>query len=290
MGRFRDDDEWWYYTPADPIPVSGGIRAKSQRGGFGSKWWGRRWVKTLESFNLGARLGRGKSYARGGQVANLVIGAGEITAAVQGTRKKPYTVRIRLRSFTAEEWQGIVRKLRRLPIEVAALLQGEMPEALDAIVQARGLSLFPETDRDLVTDCSCPDWSNPCKHIAAVYFLLAEAFDDDPFLLLRLRGMDREQLLAQLQTAAVRRAVEEPRPESAVPLPSAHAEFWGQVAPIIYNDSDLGDAPPPPFALLGAPSFWRAKQTFDRSMTTALDGGASNAEEFITFWNPEIRP
>lgn len=283
MGRFRDDD-WWYYTPADPIPVSGGIRAKSQRGGFGSKWWGRRWVRTLESFDIGARLSRGKSYARGGQVAGLVIGAGEITATVQGTRKKPYAVRIRLRSFTAEEWQEIVRKLRRLPIEVAALLQGEMPEALDTIVQERGLSLFPETDRDLVTDCSCPDWSNPCKHIAAVYYLLAEAFDDDPFLLLRLRGMDREQLLARLQTAAVRRAAEEPRQETAVPLPAAHAAFWGQATPNIYKDSDVTDPPPPPFATLGAPSFWRAATAFDRSMDAILDAATETAGEFLAFW------
>jgi uncharacterized Zn finger protein len=209
---------------------------------------------------------------------------GTLEERIDGMIEKPYIVRIRLRSFSAEEWQDIVRKLRRLPIEVAALLQGEMPEALDAIVQARGLSLFPETDRDLETNCSCPDWSNPCKHIAAVYFLLAEAFDDDPFLLLRLRGMAREQLLAQLQTAAVRRAVEEPRPESAVPLPSAHAEFWGQVAPFIYNDSDMTDAPPPPFALLGAPSFWRATKPFDRSMDTILDAATETAGEFLAFW------
>lgn len=283
MSRFRDDD-WWHYTPAVPLPVRGGIRAKSQRGGFGIKWWGKRWVKTLESFNIGARLGRGKSYARGGQVANLAIGAGEVTAAVQGTRRTPYKVRIRLKAFTAEQWQGIVRKLRRMPIEVAALLQGEMPEALDAIVRDRGLSLFPGTVRDLTTDCSCPDWSNPCKHIAAVYYLLAEAFDDDPFLLLRLRGMDRAQLLAQLQTAAVRRAVEEPRPDIVVPLPSVPTEFWGQSSPIIYNDISDDSAVPPLLALLGAPSFWRAATPFDESMTALLAAAAETAGEFLTFW------
>ncbi len=283
MSRYSDDD-WWHYTPAAPLPVRGGIRAKTQRGGFGSKWWGRRWVKTLESFDIGARLGRGKSYARGGQVANLVIGAGEVTAAVQGTRRQPYKVRIRLRSFTAEQWQGIVRKLRRMPIEVAALLQGEMPEALDAIVQARGLSLFPETDRDLVTDCSCPDWSNPCKHIAAVYYLLAEAFDEDPFLLLRLRGMDRAQLLTQLQTAAVRRAVEESRPDIMSPLPSAPLEFWGQAAPIINNDSTDDLSIPSMLALLGAPSFWRAARPFDESLTAILDAATETAGEFTAFW------
>ncbi|MBN1447297.1 MAG: SWIM zinc finger family protein [Bacteroidetes bacterium] len=283
MSRYRDDD-WWYFSPAAPLPVRGGIRAKSQRGGFGSSWWGRRWVKTLESFEIGARLGRGRSYARGGQVANLVIGAGEVIATVQGTRRKPYTVSIRLRSFTAEEWQGIVRKLRRMPIEVAALLQGEMPEALDIIVRERGLSLFPQTGRDLVTDCSCPDWSNPCKHIAAVYYLLAEAFDGDPFLLLRLRGMDREQLLAQLQTAAVRRAVEEPRPEDGVPLPSTPAEFWEASPSFSYTTLPDDAAPQSIITLLGVPGFWRAERSFEESVTSMLAAAVTTAREFIAFW------
>lgn len=283
MSRYSDD-EWWYYTPAVPLPVRGGIRARSQRGAFGMTWWGRRWVLTLESFDIGARLSRGKSYARGGQVADLVIGAGEVTASVQGTRRKPYAVSIQLRSFTPEEWQGIVRRLRRMPIEVAALLQGEMPEALDAIVQGLGLSLFPTTSRDLRTNCSCPDWSNPCKHIAAVYYLLAEAFDDDPFLLLRLRGMDRDQLLAQLQTAAVRRAVAEPRPESAVPLPAAPSEFWGSGSPFIYNPIPDENPPPPVVALLGPPGLWRAERRFDEAMHSVFALGVETAEEFTAFW------
>ncbi|MBE0643925.1 MAG: SWIM zinc finger family protein [Bacteroidetes bacterium] len=278
------DDPWWHYTPAEPLPVQGGIRAKSQRGGFGGTWWGRKWVRTLESFNIGARLGRGKSYARGGQVADLVIGAGEVRARVQGTRRTPYKVSIRLRAFTAEEWQGIVRRLRRMPIEVAALLRGEMPEALDAIVAEKGLSLFPRTDSDLITDCSCPDWSNPCKHIAAVYYLLAEAFDDDPFLLLRLRGMDRAQLLSQLQTAAVRRVAEAPPRQQGPPLPADPEQFWSRsdaLASPLPSDIDPAASI---ISALGAPSFWRAARPFAETLAGIHRQAAATAEEFTAFW------
>ncbi|MFZ1729996.1 MAG: SWIM zinc finger family protein [Bacteroidota bacterium] len=274
----------WHYTPAEPRPVEGGIRAKSQLGGFGGTWWGRKWVKTLESFNIGARLGRGKSYAREGQVAELVIGAGKVRARVQGTKRKPYKVSIRLRAFTAGEWQGIVRRLRRMPIEVAALLRGEMPEALDAIVAEKGLSLFPLTDSDLTTDCSCPDWSNPCKHIAAVYYLLAEAFDDDPFLLLRLRGMDRAQLLSQLQTAAVRRVAEAPPEREGPPLPADPETFWGKASLLPSPTTVEIDPAVSIIAALGAPSFWRAVRPFEETLAGIHRQAALTAAEFSAFW------
>jgi uncharacterized Zn finger protein len=279
----RHDDDWWYYTPAAPLPVAGGIRAKSTRGRFGKNWWGRQWVQTLESFNIGARLGRGRGYARDGQVADLRIGAGEVSAKVQGTRRQPYEVRIFLHAFRSEDWQKVMRKLRRMPIEVAQLLNGEMPEALDNLFEKSGLYLFPRASRDLKTECSCPDWSNPCKHIAAVYYLLAEAFDDDPFLLLRLRGMDREQFLAQLQTAAARRVAESPKGAEGVALPLDHHSFWTPSPPATVVPRAAEPQPVPILAGLTEPPFWRSERLFTETLSVLYSHAAETAREYVVF-------
>lgn len=191
-------DGYGYYEPTKPIEVKGGIKAKSKRGSFAQSWWAKRWVKTLESFNLGARLTRGKSYARKGQVTSIKIEAGLVRAKVQGSDPKPYSVTIKVRTLTGSEWDLLAEKLAMRPIFAAKLLSGEMPEDIDSVFKEIGLSLFPEKLDDLETDCSCPDWSNPCKHIAAVYYLLGEEFDRDPFLIFKLRGMDMDDFMSTI--------------------------------------------------------------------------------------------
>jgi hypothetical protein len=89
-----------------------------------------------------------------------------------------------------------------------------MPHEMDEVFRGAGASLFPEQYRDLETECSCPDWSNPCKHIAAVYYLLGEEFDRDPFLIFRMRGMTREEFLALLGESGAKQ-----RPAAAETLP-----------------------------------------------------------------------
>ena len=110
------------------------------------------------------------------------------------------------------------------PIIAASLLSGRMPANIEDTFRAVGLSMFPDQRDDLETDCSCPDWSNPCKHIAAVYLLLGEEFDRDPFLIFRMRGMDREDLLGpEFRRSA--RTLEGPT-LPAEPLPPEPGEFW----------------------------------------------------------------
>ena len=213
-----------YFPPSRPIAVSGGIKAQSQRGAFASRWWAKRWIAVLESFNIGARLGRGKSYARQGQVLDIQIVRGEVKARVQGSRKQPYQVSIALAPFKASEWRKLMAAMAGEARFSASLLAGEMPTDIEEIFEVEGLSLFPKRQSDLETDCSCPDWSNPCKHIAAVYYLIGEEFDRDPFLMFKLRGMDREALLAELGEAAGDDdgwPLAEPEPLPAEPL-----VFW----------------------------------------------------------------
>src|SRR6516162_6165467 len=94
-----------YFPPSRPRAAKGGIKAQSNRGQFGATWWAKRWIAVLESFQIGARLGRGRSYARSGQVLNINVDEGEITARVQGSRPKPYDVRIGVKKLTAAEWK-----------------------------------------------------------------------------------------------------------------------------------------------------------------------------------------
>jgi uncharacterized Zn finger protein len=191
-------DGYGCYEPTKPIEVKGGIKAKSKRGSFAQSWWAKRWIKTLESFNMGARLSRGKSYARKGQVTSIKIETGLVRAKVQGSSPKPYSVTIKVHTLTGSEWELLAERLALKPIFAAKLLAGEMPEDIDSAFKEIGLSLFPEKLGDLETDCSCPDWSNPCKHIAAVYYLLGEEFDRDPFLIFKLRGVDMDDFMSIL--------------------------------------------------------------------------------------------
>ncbi len=200
---------WSYYEPAKPKEVKNGLKAKSIRGCIGETWWSKRWVKTLESFNLGARLTRGKSYARKGQVISIDVNPGIVRARVQGTGSEPYDVVIKLKPLSDAEWDKAASTMASKAVFAARLLGGEMPQNIEEAFSESGLSLFPSKGRDLKTDCSCPDWSNPCKHIAAVYYLLAEQFDCDPFLIFKLRGRSKEDIMEAMRKMRSAEAVEE---------------------------------------------------------------------------------
>lgn len=180
-------------------PVEDGISARSRRGAIGESWWSGRFLAVLTALGVGGRLSRGKTYARAGQVIDLAIEPGAITATVQGSRDEPYRARIGLRPFADEAWDAVLGALAADSWYAAALLAGEVPDDLEDVLARVGLSLFPQGSAELPMDCSCPDWSVPCKHLAAVAYLAAEEFDVDPFALLRWRGRDRATLLAALR-------------------------------------------------------------------------------------------
>jgi len=175
----------------------------AKRKAFGKTWWAKKWIEALEILgsNYSNRLPRGRTYARRGAVADLIITPGEVMAKVQGTRRTPYRVRIGLKALTDKQWQKAIKVLAKRAIFAAKLLMGEMPPNIDEVFNSCGLSLFPARATELKTSCSCPDWANPCKHIAATHYILAEAFDRDPFLLFELRGWTKEKVLEELRTA-----------------------------------------------------------------------------------------
>jgi uncharacterized Zn finger protein len=223
------DDTGQFYPPSRPRRAAGGIRARSKRGPIGEQWWSRRFIDVLESLGLASRLSRGRSYARSGQVLALDIGTGHVTATVQGSRLKPYRVRLTVDPLTTRQWRAVEAALAGRAVFRAKLLAGEMPAEIEQVFADCGTPLFPRSARDLGMVCSCPDWEVPCKHLAAVCYVLAEAFDADPFAMLAWRGKGREELLTSLRSITGGREPTASRPVIDVqdrPLAECVAEFW----------------------------------------------------------------
>jgi len=289
---------WWHYKPTHPISVKGGIKAHSKRGAIGKSWWAKRWTAALRQIMDSGRLSRGRSYARRGQVMDIHVQDGEITAKVQGSRRTPYKVRIRVKPLKDADWDRVLDVLAGQAIFTAQLLAGEMPTDIEEAFAAANISLFPASVKELETNCSCPDWANPCKHIAAVYFLLGEAFDDDPFMLFRLRGRTQEQVLAGLR--ARRGAIEEeeeeagpdptalPAEETApAPLPEDPAIFW-RLGQSLDDFQVQPKAPQVPLSLLqrlGQPTFAPADL---RSSLSAAYQTVTQRAEALAFGEEEV--
>lgn len=193
LGRFNPRP-----APSTPIRTNRGIKARSQRGDFSQNWWARRWIKSMELLVDPARLQRGRSYARSGQVLSVQENPYGVEARVQGSRPAPYKVIIQLTPLTDDQWALVTDALAEQALFTAQLLAGEMPANIEDAFETAGVNLFPKLAGDLFSSCSCPDWANPCKHVAATHYILADRFDDDPFLLFRMRGRSQEQILAEL--------------------------------------------------------------------------------------------
>ena len=241
-GEWRARRDWSRFTPAKRIPVDDGLELRSRRGVIGESWWSRRFLSAVESILTGGRLTRGRTYARQGQVIDLGIGSGLAVAQVQGTRRTPYGVQITMPAASDERWEAIVETLAGQAGYAARLLAGELPHEIEDVFAQAGVALFPERGSHLITNCTCPDWATPCKHAAAVCYLMAEAFDDDPFLLLAFRGREREALLAELRArrgAPIDGSASEDASSSDPTLPSPPlsedvATFW-------HSGPDLAD-------------------------------------------------
>ena len=226
----------WYYDfkPTKPIETDKGIKAKSKRGDFVKNWWASRWLAVMERVMDHGRLQRGRSYARKGQVLSLEESEGQIKAKVQGSQRTPYKVTISLTPLSEKEWGKVMAALAERPYFVAQLLAGEMPQEIEEAFKVVKLDLFPSR-RELVQNCSCPDPADVCKHLAAVHYILAERFDEDPFLLFRLRGKTQEAIsaslgsgLADTETAVI------PEYSPASPLTASLNNFW-QTGPEMDN-------------------------------------------------------
>jgi uncharacterized Zn finger protein len=231
--RHDEDPRFFEYTR--PLPVENGIAAHSRRGAIGETWWSQRFIDLLESFGVGSRLSRGRRYARAGQVVELDVEAGVVIAKVQGSRYSPYKVRIRTKLLSDPQWRRVEKAMAGQALPLAKLLAGEMPHDIEDVFAACKLTLFPRSRADLKATCTCPDWENPCKHVAAVYYILAEQFDADPFLIFAWRGRTQQELLDELRARRSSVRTDHSGPAAGPPLDRgnhvpvpliADANFW----------------------------------------------------------------
>lgn len=192
----QQERETRYLKYKKPRETRCGIKSRTTRGHtYGANWWSRRWVEIIEQCIDAARISRGKSYARKGQVVSIITEPGLVTAFVQGSRKAPYQIRLGFETVSPEARALILFRFRESAAFAAKLLAGEMPGEIETIFREAGAPLFPDKNTLRRFKCSCPDDAAPCKHIIAVLLLLGEELEDDPFLLLKLRGLDKESLI-----------------------------------------------------------------------------------------------
>jgi uncharacterized Zn finger protein len=245
-GGVNERVPWQGWRRAEENAGLPAAKGPGSRRPFGQTWWGKAWVDALvHRSNLDpGRLSRGRSYARRGSVLELSVDPGVVSAIVQGSRTTPYEVKVRIRAFTDDEWEAVLEVVSAQIGRVAALLDGELPPEVVDDAQAAGLELLPDAG-EVKTACNCPDFAVPCKHSAAVCFLIADALDEDPFFLLLLRGRKRDELMAALRarrSTGGEQPVVKRRPVGVL----AKAAFAKTVGPV--------PLPPKPLAQPGVPS------------------------------------
>ena len=272
------------YAPRVPYSVRGGIRAQNVRSQASRKWWAKRWISYLEEQQLGARLGRGRSYALSGQVLSLEITPGLAKAVVQGGAKEAYTCEIRFAVAKPKAKARIIDRLLARPMLISQLLIHTLPEEVERLFRAEGYPLLPSSPEDFSASCTCPDPINPCKHLAAVLFILIEAIEQNPLILLELRGItlaeltdgdpveegkaeykpeEGDTLVEDATSASAAEGGEEPEDFESDP-----DFFWrgAEVAPPDFGPAPAQNTKMPLVQRLGTIPFWRGDQRFVQTM------------------------
>ncbi len=262
-------------------------------------WWGQRFLQALEECTDEGRLRRGRSYNKPRRLIEFNIDGKNITATIRGNvnpyfgvYKEPlYSIKIQLRALSSKDWKQVVDDLSINAGWLSRLLLNEMPESIEEAFTHSKYSLLPSSEDDLLASCSCPDWANPCKHIAGVYYHVAGLLDHDPLLLFQLRGLSKEKLRKQLiktplgqalasQLAPVEELVLEPEPCRYHPIAQepldktvSHYSFWvggkfpDAKIPVSTNDKQVPGVPALVVKKQGDfPPFWQSEQSFIDAM------------------------
>ena len=200
---------------------------------FSRTWWGKRFILALESFSDSARLGRGRSYASNGKVLNYKIDQNEITATVRGSvnpyfgvyKEPKYSINIEIKPIDKTNWSKAIKYISSKASFVSKLLMNEVPDNIEEAFADLGLNLLPHSQKDFKTSCSCPDYANPCKHIAGVYYVVASQLDHNPFLLFELRGLSKEALQAELAKSPLGQVLSTELTAKEIPLESSASYY-----------------------------------------------------------------
>ena len=252
-------------APRVAIVVPGGIRAQNTRNLKTRAWWARRWLETLESFALGSRLGRGRGYAASGQIRALETTPGLVTAIVQGANPLPYTTQLQFRTLAPAALARFTESLRTNPMWAARLAVRDFPKELETLFLSLGCPLFPAAKEDVAMRCTCRDWGKPCKHLAALFYVMAEAVERDPPLVFVLRGVPRELFAPTVGNEKTDCAKPLPTPTTGEKSDRSLAdEFWGEKTPGFHHFGPVPKHAPPLARSLGTFPYWRGvERLFD---------------------------
>lgn len=251
---------------------------------FSRTWWGQRFLVAIEQITDSGRLGRGRSYARGKKVKSFDIKDGLVTAEVRGSvnpyfgvHKEPlYQTSIEFQSISKANWAAAIALIASKASLISRLMLNEMPDNIEEAFVKLDLNLLPRSNTNFTTHCSCPDWSNPCKHIAGVYYLLAAELDQDPFLLFELRGLSRNALQKELAKSPLGQAL------SA----ELTAQQISPVADVTYYPRPLTTKAPKIDQLR---DFWQGEKRLPQSINAPPSTGVSGIlvktqGDFPAFW------
>jgi uncharacterized Zn finger protein len=255
---------------------------------FSKTWWGKRFIEALEEITDSARLGRGRSYARNDKVKQYQISNGKITAKVRGSinpyfgvYKEPlYNITIEITPIAPQDWSKAISYLGSKASLISKLLMNEVPDNIEEAFAHLNLHLLPHNRKDFHTNCSCPDWENPCKHIAGVYYLVAAQLDQDPFLLFELRGISRSKLQEELAKSPLGKALASALESQEIP-PEPVKSYYTQPKRV------AATVPCSP------KEFWlgekRLPQTVEATPTASIPAiVVKKGGDFPPFWNKDI--
>lgn len=216
-------------------------------------WWGEKFLQVLEISMDSGRLGRGRAYAGPNRLLEFAVRGPVVTATVRGnvnpyfgvTKEPRYKVEVKLKPFSAEEWDKLIEGISHNAACLSQLLMHEMPTTIENVFAGQKLHLLPQKRGDLISQCSCPDYASPCKHVAGVYYKVASLLDRDPFLLFQLRGMDAARLQEKLAES---------------PLGKALLDQWGEGEQAVeYQDHRYPEPEVKPLATTDLKSFWQGQ-------------------------------
>lgn len=275
-----------YQSKPKSKELQSGIRSQVLRSQTTRKWWAKRWMECIEFQHLGARLGRGRSYAMAGQVMSIDIEPGKVTATVgEEAVGREYKCEIDFPVVDAATKKRILGKLLSRPTQLSQLLMHDFAPETEALFGAEGCQLLPASADSICGHCTCHDRVSLCKHVAAVYFILIETIEQDPMQMLVLHGITLRDIIGrEAPDEAVAAAVQASAEDVA---PSADT-FWRLPAT---EDAkvDFGAAPSsrsnmPLIHRLGAVPFWRGDMRF---MTVMDQCGERAAQDGWSVWAGE---
>lgn len=178
-------------------------------------WWSNKFISALESYTEPGRLKRGRSYSSNYRLKSFEIDGGLVLAKVRGsvnpyfgvTKEPTYVTTLEFQPISRSHWAAAIALISTKAGLISKLMMNEIPDNIEDSFSQINMNLLPQGVNDCKTSCSCPDYSNPCKHIAGLYYRVAQELDKDPFLLFQLRGLPKEALQQELSKSALGQAL-----------------------------------------------------------------------------------